>query len=68
MDPDKSGELRKTGWPRHVWAGGRTCSVLLIGIQRGSQICPDFLETLVKGSFFDDLHFTNSLNASSLIV
>jgi hypothetical protein len=32
MDPDKSGELRKTGWPGHVWAEGQTCPVLLTGI------------------------------------
>jgi hypothetical protein len=51
MDLDKFGELRKTGWPRHIRAGGQTCPILLTGIWLGNQICPDFLENLVQSSF-----------------
>jgi hypothetical protein len=51
MDPDKSRELRKTGWSRHVRDGGRACPVLLTGIWLGSQICSDFLERLVQEFF-----------------
>jgi hypothetical protein len=58
LNPDKSGELRKIGWLGHVWAEGQTCPVLIIGIRLGNRICPNFLESLVQRSFFDDLHFT----------
>jgi hypothetical protein len=51
MDPDKSRDLRKTGWPGHVRAGGQTCLVLLTGNRLGSQICLNFLESLVQESF-----------------
>jgi hypothetical protein len=68
MDPDKFREMRKTGWLGHARVGGRTCRVLLTGIRLGSQICLVFMERLVQGSFFDDLQFTNALNASLLIV
>jgi hypothetical protein len=51
MGPDMSRELRKTGWPGHVWVGGWTCPVLLTVVQLASWICSDFLERLVQGSF-----------------
>jgi hypothetical protein len=51
MDSNKSEELRKTGWPGHVWARGWTFLILLTGIRLGSWICSDFLEKLVQESF-----------------
>jgi hypothetical protein len=51
LDLDKSEEMRKTGWPGDIQARGRTCSVLVTGIQLGNQICPEFLESLVQRSF-----------------
>jgi hypothetical protein len=51
LDPDKSREMRKTGWPRHIWAGGRICPILVTGIWLGNRLCPDFLEGLVQMSF-----------------
>jgi hypothetical protein len=44
-DPDKSRGLSKSEWPGHVWAGGWTCSIFLIGTQSRDQICPVFLES-----------------------
>jgi hypothetical protein len=68
LDPDKSGEMRKTEWPRHIWAGGRICPILVTGIRLGNRICSDFFGGFGSKEFFDDLHFTSSLNASSLII
>jgi hypothetical protein len=67
-EPDKSGRLEELEWPRHVWTGGRTCPTKLTRICLGDRICPDFSDKLDWKCVFDDLHFTNSLNASPLIV
>jgi hypothetical protein len=53
---------------RHVWAGGQTCPANASRIRLEEWICPDFLESWFGRYFFDDLQFTNSLNASPLIV
>jgi hypothetical protein len=65
---DMPGRLGKLEWLRHVRAGGQTCPAKLTGSRSGDRICLDFSGKLDWKQVFDDLHFTNSLDASSLIV
>jgi hypothetical protein len=67
-EPDIPGELEKLEWHGHVRVRGRTCPAKLIGTWSGDWICLDISNKLVWKYVFDDLHFTNSLDASPLIV
>jgi hypothetical protein len=64
-DRDKSDKLEGLEWPGHVRARGRTYSANVTRTQSGVRICPNFLASWIGRCFFDDLHFTNLLNASS---
>jgi hypothetical protein len=48
MDLDKPGILQEVEWPRHVWAGGRTCPAKLTETRSGDRICPNFLASWIK--------------------
>jgi hypothetical protein len=68
LEPNMPSRLGKLEWPRHVWARGQTCLAMLTGTRLGDQICLVISGKFVWKYVFDDLHFTNSLDASPLIV
>jgi hypothetical protein len=67
-DPDESGGLRKLEGPRHVWAGGLDMSDFTFWNPARKLDMSKFSGEFSSKKFFDDLHITNSLNASPLIV
>jgi hypothetical protein len=68
LEPDMPDRREELEWPGHIQAGGWTCLVKHTGTQSGDRICSDFSGKLDWKCVFDDLHFTNSLNASPLVV